>query len=75
MSGATPNRSRLGRLEAPVEVVEPTGAETIVLLRVGDREIVARFEPDKAPRVGERVMLAVNMDKACLFDPETQRLI
>jgi multiple sugar transport system ATP-binding protein len=65
----------LGRLEAPVEVVEPTGAETIVLLRVGDREVVARFEPDKAPRVGERVMLAINMDKACLFDPETERLI
>ena len=41
------------------------------MLRLGDREIVARFDPDEAPRVGERVRLAVNMDKACLFDPET----
>src|SRR6185369_5837690 len=68
-------RGTIGRLEAPVEVVEPTGAETIVLLRVGDREVVARLDPDTAPEVGERLALAVNMDKACLFDLETERLI
>ena len=56
-------------------MVEPTGAETMVVLRVGDREVVARFEPDDAPAVGERVTLAVDMAKACLFDPETERLI
>src|SRR5436853_510452 len=45
-------RGTVGRLEAPVEVVEPTGAETIVLLRVGSREVVARLDPDTAPAVG-----------------------
>ena len=68
-------RGTTGRLEAPVEVVEPTGAETIVLLRVGSRDVVARLDPDAAPLVGERLALAVNMDKACLFDPETERLL
>jgi multiple sugar transport system ATP-binding protein len=68
-------RGTIGRLEAPVEVVEPTGAETIVLLRVGSRELVARLDPDSAPAVGEKLALAVNMDKACLFDLETERLI
>ncbi len=74
-----PDRAAAGReiglLEAPVEVVEPTGAETIVIVRLGEREVITRFEPDEAPAVGERVTLAVDMGKACLFDPESERLI
>lgn len=70
-----PPRAALGRLDVPVEVVEPTGAETIVIVRVGDREVVARFEPDAAPKEGQSVALVVDMGKACLFDPDTERLI
>ena len=65
----------LATIEAPVEVVEPTGAETMTIVRFGSREVIARFEPDAAPSVGETVTLAVDMAKACLFDPETERLI
>src|SRR5271163_3521417 len=35
----------LASLTAPVEVVEPTGAETIALLKIGDRDVVGRFDP------------------------------
>jgi multiple sugar transport system ATP-binding protein len=65
----------LGTIEAPVEVVEPTGAETIAVVRIGRREVIARFEPNAAPAVGETVTLGVDMAKACLFDPETEMLI
>ena len=65
----------LGTIEAQVEVVEPTGAETMVVVRIGGKEVIARFEPNASPAVGERVKLAVDMAKACLFDPETQMLI
>jgi multiple sugar transport system ATP-binding protein len=65
----------LGTVEARVEVVEPTGAETMVIVRIAGSEIIARFEPNAAPSVGEPVKLAVNMDQACLFDPETELLI
>jgi multiple sugar transport system ATP-binding protein len=68
-------RREVGLIEAPVEVVEPTGSETIVLVRIGEREVVASFEPDEAPAVGDRVTLAVDMAKTCLFDPESERLI
>ena len=60
-------------LRARVEVVEPTGAETIVILRIGDKEVTARFAPDEAPAEGDTVDLAVAIDKASLFDPETER--
>ena len=65
----------LATLRAPVEVVEPTGAETMAVLRVGELEIVGRFTPDEAPRMGEEMIVSVDMTHACLFDPTTQRLI
>ncbi len=68
-------RRTIGRLEATVEVVEPTGAETIVVVRLGDKEVISSFSPDVTPRAGDRVPLAVNMTKACLFDPATEKLI
>ena len=61
------------QLPARVEVVEPTGAETIVILKLGAHEITARFDPDSAPEEGELIDLAVAIDKACLFDPETEK--
>ena len=69
------SRPGIATFSAPVEVVEPTGAETIAVLRVGDREVVGRFSPDEAPKMGEEMRLAVDMTRACLFDPSTQRLI
>jgi multiple sugar transport system ATP-binding protein len=68
-------KAGLAMLTAPVEVVEPTGAETMAVLRLGDREVVGRFSPDEAPRMGEDMVLSVDMSHACLFDPDTQRLI
>jgi multiple sugar transport system ATP-binding protein len=69
------DRPGIGRMTALVEVVEPTGAETMVVLRVGDREVVGRFSPDDAPRQGEEMLLNVDMTRACLFDPATEQLI
>ncbi|HEY3623522.1 MAG TPA: sn-glycerol-3-phosphate ABC transporter ATP-binding protein UgpC [Roseiarcus sp.] len=68
-------KAGLAMVTAPVEVVEPTGAETHVVLKVGEQEIVGRFDPDGAPRLGELLPLGIDMAHACLFDPETQALI
>ena len=65
----------LAQLEAPVDVVEPTGAETMAVLRLGEREIVGRFDPDGAPRLGEQLPLGIDMANACLFDPASEALI
>src|SRR6201987_1120697 len=65
----------LGTIEAEVEVVEPTGAETMVVVRIAGKEVIARFESHAVHAVGERVKLAIDMTKACLFDPETETLI
>jgi multiple sugar transport system ATP-binding protein len=60
---------------APVEMVEPTGAETIVLLRLGGEPVLARITPDIRPASGESAAFALDTRRICLFDPETERLI
>jgi multiple sugar transport system ATP-binding protein len=65
----------LAKVSAQVDVVEPTGADTIAVLRLGEHEVVGSFEPDGAPAWGETVELGIDMSHACLFDPQTQQLI
>ena len=65
----------MASVSAPVELVEPTGAETIAVMRLGDLEIVGRFDPDEAPHLGEEIRLGIDMAHACLFDPVTKTLI
>jgi multiple sugar transport system ATP-binding protein len=72
---AKSRKPSLAKLIAPVEVVEPTGAETHAVLKVGEKEIIGRFDPDGAPRLGEMLPLGIDMAHACLFDPTTQALI
>ncbi len=65
----------IGTLDAVIEVVEPTGPETLVVLRAAGHELTARFDSDYTFPPGAPVSLAVDMSKACLFDPTSQRLI
>jgi multiple sugar transport system ATP-binding protein len=74
---AGPARAPAGSavFSSPVEVVEPTGAETIAIMRLGSGEFVGRFNPSLAPKMGETVSLAIDMGHACLFDTQTEKLI
>jgi len=65
----------LAQLAAPVDLVEPTGAETVASLKIGARDVVGRFDPDGAPEPGEMLNLGIDMAPACLFDPVSQQLI
>jgi multiple sugar transport system ATP-binding protein len=63
------------RIEAPVDMIEPTGAETIVLLQLAGQEALARIAPDVRMRPGETARFSVDTRKICLFDPATEQLI
>jgi multiple sugar transport system ATP-binding protein len=62
-------------IRAPVEMTEPTGAETIVLLRLGGVQALGRVSPDVRPPIGAESSFAIDTSRACLFDPATERLI
>ena len=62
-------------VEATVEMTEPTGAETIVLLRLGGHEVLGRVAPDIRLKPGDVARFAFDTRKICLFDPKSERLI
>ncbi|MCU0827793.1 MAG: sn-glycerol-3-phosphate ABC transporter ATP-binding protein UgpC [Tabrizicola sp.] len=51
-----------------VAVVEPTGSETHVVLRSGEREVVAMFRDRVAFRPGDNLTFAPDAEKVHLFD-------
>jgi multiple sugar transport system ATP-binding protein len=63
-------------IEARVIVVEPTGAETELLLQVGDAQVTAVIHGRTLARPDETVHLAIDAGKAHVFDSATgQRLV
>jgi multiple sugar transport system ATP-binding protein len=58
-------------IAAQVEMIEPTGAETIVVLRLGDERAFGRVSPDQRHRLGETAPFVVDTRKLNLFDPTT----
>jgi multiple sugar transport system ATP-binding protein len=62
-------------VDAPVDMTEPNGAETIVLLRLGGHEVLGRVAPDVRLQAGATARFALDTRKICLFDPATERLI
>jgi multiple sugar transport system ATP-binding protein len=62
-------------IAAQVEMNEPTGAETIVLLSLAGERMRARVAPDIRLPVNATATFAVDLRTICLFDPATERLI
>jgi multiple sugar transport system ATP-binding protein len=54
-----------------VEVIEPAGADTFVILTAGGKEIMARLPADARVQPGATVPFAFDMAKAVFFDPTT----
>jgi len=64
-----------GGFDGEVVVVEPTGSETQVFVRLGEQEIVGVFRERHDFRPGQRVRLKPRADKAHLFDPQSGQRI
>ena len=56
-------------------MVEPTGADTLAHLSLDGAEVVARLKPQPELREGAGLRLALDMSRASLFDPETEKRI
>ncbi|MGI9488493.1 MAG: ABC transporter ATP-binding protein [Geminicoccaceae bacterium] len=69
MSPADSHEPNQHTLACHVEVTEPTGPDTLALIRIGDIEAMARLGADTSISPGKTTRLTVDMIKACLFDP------
>lgn len=59
------------QFRALVEIVEPMGAENHVYLKTRSHSFIARMPPERSPRVNDMIGLAINVEKAHFFAPET----
>jgi multiple sugar transport system ATP-binding protein len=58
-----------------VEIVEPTGPDTLVTIRLNGVKTVCRVHPTAKSVAGEMMPLQFDMSKAVFFDPETEQRI
>jgi len=63
------------RIEAGINVVEPLGSESLVMLDIGGREIVGKAADGALPAAGERTTVGVNLAHLHLFDPDSEQAI
>src|SRR5262245_40679990 len=66
------NGSMPSCLDAGIDVLEPTGADTMAVASVNGHAVTARLKPGDVREVGRQVRLAVDMSRASLFDPATE---
>jgi multiple sugar transport system ATP-binding protein len=59
-------------VQALVEVIEPMGADSVLYLKLGDIQLVASVDSGTRAREQEPLDFAFDMDKAHLFDKETE---
>jgi multiple sugar transport system ATP-binding protein len=54
-----------------VDVVEPAGADTYVVSRLGGKEVTARLQAETDARPGARASFAFDLAKASYFEPKS----
>ena len=63
------------RATADVEVTELMGAETYLYLNCEGNALTARLEPTSTAKTGDKITIALDMNKMHLFDKETEKTI
>lgn len=61
----------LPSLRAEVQVIEPTGPDTMVFVSLNQTKVCCRLAPDAAPNPGTSLTLQFEPDKVLLFDAQT----
>ncbi|WP_299866551.1 sn-glycerol-3-phosphate ABC transporter ATP-binding protein UgpC [uncultured Hoeflea sp.] len=73
--GADRNARNVVTVSNRIDVTEPAGSDTFVTTVLAGGDVVGRMRADAAVVPGQTCDFAVNMDKAVLFDPETEMRI
>jgi len=58
-----------------VEIAEPMGSESLVYLKAGTGNLIARIHGEHLFHLGEQVTVQLNLDKVNLFDTATENVI
>lgn len=62
-------------LSCQVDVIEPTGPDTLVFVTINGQEVTCRVHPQESKKPGEDMTLSLDMSKAIFFDPAGENRI
>jgi len=63
------------RIPAAVDLVQPTGSRTYISILLGGIAVTAEVEPHEVGQAGEAIEIELDMNKAVLIDPATNKVI
>jgi multiple sugar transport system ATP-binding protein len=77
MNRAYPGDSRAGlaRHAANIELLQPTGSRTYVTFKLGGTDVVAELQAHDATQINQKIDVAVDMNRAVLIDPDTEKVL
>jgi multiple sugar transport system ATP-binding protein len=61
------------RHAVPVEMVEPTGPDTLVFMQLNGTRVTSRVRPEQARPPGSMMDVVFDTSKAVFFDPQTEK--
>jgi multiple sugar transport system ATP-binding protein len=62
-------------VSSTIDIAEPMGSESLVYLRAGTGNLIARIHGEALYHMGQPLTVYVNLDKVTLFDTETEGVI
>ena len=62
-------------IASTIDIAEPMGSESLVYLRAGTGNLIARIHGEALYHMGQPLTVYVNLDKVTLFDTETESVI
>jgi multiple sugar transport system ATP-binding protein len=72
--GASPDPG-LARIDAEIELLQPTGSRTFATFRLGGKAVLAELQAHDVRQPGDRIPIDINLNRASLFDAGTERAI
>jgi multiple sugar transport system ATP-binding protein len=63
------------RLEAKIDLLQPTGSRTYATFRIANIPVMAELEAHDVSRPGEAIAVDLNLNRAALFDAATEKAI
>jgi multiple sugar transport system ATP-binding protein len=70
---STNTSAQVHAIDCKINLVEPTGPDTMVYTEFNDTKIAARVHPSVHPVAGQPLRLQFDVSKAVLFDPATEQ--
>jgi len=58
-----------------VDIAEPMGSESLVYMKAGTGNLIARIHGEHLFHLGEEVTVQLDLEKVSLFDVETEKVI